>query len=676
LLFLSAAPAALAQPAELGANARKETPGPYGLAALSFELNAPPVERGAVELQLELPGGPRAILRRGAFQSRGEASGLWRGSANLRGDSEVLLTLRNGYVAGAIQIGTDLYEVRPAGNRHVIEKLDVARFPACGGQQPAGDTGGVASGETAAASGDALVTVDLLSVYTPQARTAAGGTAQIETLIQSAVDRANLAFSNSLVNAAFRLVGTAEVGHSDAGDLGVDLSWVRNDATVAALRNESGADMVSLIVENGAGYCGMGYVMNSVGSGFAGSAFQVTARSCAVGNLTFAHEHGHNLGMQHDPANGASPTSASYPWSFGHFNNGAYRTVMSYASECPNGCTRVPYFSNPDVVYSGYPTGIPDQRDNARTARTTMAVASGFRAEASTSAPAAPSGLTATATSSTLIQLAWSDNSGNESGFRIERAVNGGGFATLASTAAGATSYSNSGLTGGTAYTYRVRAFNAAGESDPTVDAGATTPAPQPPAAPQSLTATAVSSTQINLAWADQSGNETGFKVERSTDGVSFTQVATTGANVAAYGATGLAAGTTYHFRVRAYNGDGNSAYTNSAVAATPQGTPAAPSTFAGVAQYAGSGKNKTLTAIALSWTDVAGNDGYNLERCLRSGKGRTTSCTYSNLASPGANQASHVDATATTKGTYQYRIRSFNAVGASAWVEIQVAAN
>ncbi len=107
------------------------------------------------------------------------------------------------------------------------------------------------------------------------------------------------------------------------------------------------ADMVSLMVEAGSA-CGLGYVMRSrPAPAFAGSAFQVTALGCAVGNLSFAHEHGHNMGMEHDPANGTSPASASFPYAFGHFVNGSYRTVMSYAGECSSGCTRVPHFSNP-----------------------------------------------------------------------------------------------------------------------------------------------------------------------------------------------------------------------------------------------------------------------------------------------------------------------------------------
>lgn len=83
---------------------------------------------------------------------------------------------------------------------------------------------------------------------------------------------------------------------------------------------------------------------------FESSAFQVTSRRCAVGNLSFAQEQDHNMGFEHDPANGSTPANASHGWSFGHFVNGSYRTVVSYSTQSANDITRVARFSNPDIV--------------------------------------------------------------------------------------------------------------------------------------------------------------------------------------------------------------------------------------------------------------------------------------------------------------------------------------
>lgn len=93
-----------------------------------------------------------------------------------------------------------------------------------------------------------------------------------------------------------------------------------------------------------------------------------------------------------------------------------------------------------------------------------------------------------------------------------------------------------------------------------------------PPAAPSGLAATAASKTQINLSWVDNSSDETGFQIERSTSATTgFTQIGTTAAGVTTFQSTGLTGNTTYYYRVRATNANGNSAYSNTASAKTPR---------------------------------------------------------------------------------------------------------
>jgi FtsP/CotA-like multicopper oxidase with cupredoxin domain len=93
-----------------------------------------------------------------------------------------------------------------------------------------------------------------------------------------------------------------------------------------------------------------------------------------------------------------------------------------------------------------------------------------------------------------------------------------------------------------------------------------------PPSAPSGLSATAVSSSAIDLSWNDNLGDEDGFDIERSLDGLSFSLLATVNAGVTTYQDTGLAASTTYSYRVSAYNGSGNSAWSNVASATTQGG--------------------------------------------------------------------------------------------------------
>lgn len=222
------------------------------------------------------------------------------------------------------------------------------------------------------------------------------------------------------------------------------------------------------------------------------------------------------------------------------------------------------------------------------------------------SPPAAPSGLTATTVSSSQINLSWTDNSNNEANFRIERSTDAGAtWSFLVNPAANATTFSNTGLTASTTYHYRVRAENTGGNSSFSNTANATT-LPTAPAAPSGLTATAISSSQINLTWTDNSNNEANFRIERSTDaGSTWAFLVDANANAINYSNTGLTALTTYHYRVRAENAGGNSSFSNIANATTNSG-----STLQNVAL------NKPVTASG-SDTNIPANavDGDNLTR-------------------------------------------------------------
>ncbi|HKR58874.1 MAG TPA: fibronectin type III domain-containing protein [Pyrinomonadaceae bacterium] len=278
-------------------------------------------------------------------------------------------------------------------------------------------------------------------------------------------------------------------------------------------------------------------------------------------------------------------------------------------------------------------------------------------------APAAPSGLSATAASTTQINLAWTDNSNNEDGFRIERCQNAGcsNFTEIATVAANVVTYQNTGLTAGTTYQYRVRAYNTGGNSAYSSSASATTSSPSPPAAPSGLSATAASTTQINLAWTDNSNNEDGFRIERCQNAgcSNFTEIATVAANVVTYQNTGLTAGTTYQYRVRAYNTGGNSAYSNTANATTTVTAPAAPTNLTASAVV--------LNQINLAWQDNSNNEsGFKIERC----QGAT--CTnFAEIATVGANVTTYQNTGLALLTTYRYRVYAFNGGGNSAYSNI-----
>ena len=127
------------------------------------------------------------------------------------------------------------------------------------------------------------------------------------------------------------------------------------------------------------------------------------------------------------------------------------------------------------------------------------------------------------------------------------------------------TAYSDTGLVTSTTYVYRVSAFNSAGSS---AYSNKVSVALTVPAAPTQLTAAVARNSQVTLNWQDHSNNETGFQIERSSDGNVFTAMATVATDIRKYKDVTAAAGQTYFYRVVAKNNVGLSDYSN--VVTTP----------------------------------------------------------------------------------------------------------
>jgi len=182
-----------------------------------------------------------------------------------------------------------------------------------------------------------------------------------------------------------------------------------------------------------------------------------------------------------------------------------------------------------------------------------------------------------------------------------------------------------------------------------------------PPTAPSGLGASAIACDQISLSWTDNSGDESGFKIERSTDGVNFTEIDTAGSNVTSYSDYSVAENTTYYYRIFAYNSCGNSSYSNTANATTPTcpaTPPAAPSDLSG----------KGLPGrVQLSWDDNSGDeDGFNIYRGTSS-----TNLTLVDTVSP--NVTSYQDSDLVRRTTYYYKVCAYNSNGESCSAVISV---
>ncbi len=272
----------------------------------------------------------------------------------------------------------------------------------------------------------------------------------------------------------------------------------------------------------------------------------------------------------------------------------------------------------------------------------------------------APSNLVATPVSATQINLSWTDNASNETGFKIERApALSNSWTRVDGVAANVTEYQDKGLAAATSYKYRVMAFDGDRRFAYSNEAQATTPAEgTPPAGPFRLTATAVSTSQINLVWMDPADNEDGFKIERAGGThADFTEIAEVGVNVTTYDDKDLQPATLYSYRVRAFNTHGHSGYSGVASATTKELEVKAP-VLTGPETSTGT---FTLT-MSYDWPFLASNwDCYELEES-------TTSFTdgFTNIhKSPAGRHPSPYTVDLTRRaGTYYYRARVYAGAG------------
>lgn len=346
--------------------------------------------RSAVRLNLFADADLTAVVDR--VEARGPLSYTWTGRVASGG--HFVLSVEDDSVMGAAWLDDGrTFEVRSdAAGRLWSTELRTHAFEPCATDaehcvharpEPTHERGGGCA--------DSGETIDVLVAYTPAARNAAGGTNAIRAMAASAVASTNTAYENSQIGVRLRLMHTAEVGYQEGENFSTDLSRLRNATDgymdeVHQLRQTYKADMVSLINDN-TGACGVAYLMTNLSTGFASSAFSVTRHSCAVGNLTFAHELGHNMGSAHDRDNAGN---ALFSYSYGHRWNGTngtlHRSVMAYSPG-----VRRPHFSNPNVSYGGVATGLPEGHpqaaDNARSINQAAWTVANFRLSLDATAP-------------------------------------------------------------------------------------------------------------------------------------------------------------------------------------------------------------------------------------------------------------------------------------------------
>ena len=252
-----------------------------------------------------------------------------------------------------------------------------------------------------------------------------------------------------------------------------------------------------------------------------------------------------------------------------------------------------------------------------------------------TSPIAAPAGTAVTVGSGTDLVVSWQPVSG-ATGYLVERSADGITFADVGIAGASAANWTDTGLAGAQRFFYRVRATDASGRSAAASATAVTRPGPVTAA-----TVTSLSTSQVVLNWRDTSG-ETGYRIERSSDNVVFTTVATVAANVPSCVVTGLAAGAPTSFRITPIGPFGDSVPT--VVVGSPRLLAVASTSFTA----------KTASALGIQWTAVNNATSYRVERS-------TDGSTYTKVAT--VSGLAYTDTSVAPLAAYYYRVVATNAL-------------
>ena len=228
--------------------------------------------------------------------------------------------------------------------------------------------------------------IDVIAFYTPAARVFAGGAAEVEALIDLRVAETNQAYADSNVIQRIDLVFREEVDYAEAGDIQTDLDRLSRTADgfldhLHALRDVYAADIVHLFEDRDVSDAtGIAWDMRNVSHEFESAAFSIS--NVRAENILFAHELGHNMGLNHDRfeqdwigklAPDHPDSNKPFPYSYGYVNqrmfepgaapSAEWRTIMAYPWQCREQlsayCAPILRFSNADQTWDGDPLGVP-----------------------------------------------------------------------------------------------------------------------------------------------------------------------------------------------------------------------------------------------------------------------------------------------------------------------------
>jgi len=286
--------------------------------------------------------------------------------------NSVMLVRDGKTITGNVHFGGELYKIRPlkTGN-HAIAAVDFSSLPP---DHPAeyADLPTYKMPPTITAQADTVINV--MANWTSSAASASGN---ISALVDLAVAETNQGYTNSGVSIDMILVHKSQVTYTQSGSFSTDLSRYRGTSdgymdSIHTTRNSVGAD-VALLVINNSSSCGLASGIGSTAS----TAFADAHWDCITGYYSFGHEIGHLQSARHDINTDGTLTPYAYGHGYRYTGSPSWRTIMAY--NCPAGCPRLNYWSNPNKLYNGVPMGNTTRADNTRVLNTTRGTVAAFR---------------------------------------------------------------------------------------------------------------------------------------------------------------------------------------------------------------------------------------------------------------------------------------------------------
>lgn len=416
-------------------------------AELSVRVDVAAIESTTRTLSFSLPDGRSYVAEQARYRRYDHDWTVWAGKLRLAApdagkdfNGDIFISRYQGMVSAIIHSVDGDYLIVPVAAvaqapSHRLVRVGASALCPAYAQHQASAPAASALSFLPPAAGSAKSghqAIDVMALYTRDFLASAAQEQEVRAFITTAVAAANQIFDNSDVDTEYRLVHMAPLppsnlqlplqpetqGNYASKAVGVALQWMTGEpAVLTSMRQAYGADMVSLftplVVDTDADVCGIanlprlsgvpgqgGEVIDLVGGGtapFNQRAYIALEAGCGQSDFTYAHEHGHNLSMNHDRLGSPRPYPIhdfGYGYVFEAGDKSPVATVMGcnrISRDVPAGvCNRVPHFSNPRVPYNGVPSGSDDPKepaDNAGVAQLRSAAYAGFRAATANATP-------------------------------------------------------------------------------------------------------------------------------------------------------------------------------------------------------------------------------------------------------------------------------------------------